>query len=199
MRKESKSVSLAALCAGAVLVLSLTGCAGIDIKSDDSNKSAKKVEIDTPVGGLKVREEADLKALGLTPYPNAKLIANDEDSNSKGANVNISTPFFALKVIAAKYESDDTPDKILEFYKKDMAHYGKVLECKGSSYDAGTKDKDDEMTLKLTCDEKGGDSKNTTLKAGEGSSQHIVDVEPQAKGTHIGLVYIQMRGKAETM
>ncbi len=203
MRKENKFASLATVCAAATLLLVLAGCAGIDVKSNDSDKSGKNVEINTPVGGLKVRKEVDLKALGLTPYPNAKVIPDDENSKGDkdtGANVNISTPFFALKVLAAKYESDDAPDKIIEFYKKDMARYGKVLECKGSSYNAGaSKEKDDDMSLKLTCDEKDGDGKSTTLKVGEGSSQHMVAVEPQGKGSHIGLVYIQMRGKAETM
>jgi hypothetical protein len=203
MRKENKFASLAAVCSGATLLLVLAGCAGIDVKSNDSDKSGKNVEISTPVGGLKVRKEVDLKALGLTPYPNARLAPDDEnskDDKDTGANVNISTPFFGLKVIAAKYESDDAPDKIIDFYKKDMARYGKVVQCKGSDYNASTdKGKDDDLALKLTCDEKDGDGNSITLKAGEGSSQHLVEVDPQQKGAHIGLVYIQMRGKAETM
>src|SRR5260370_26728882 len=127
MRKENKFASLATVCAAATLLLVLAGCAGIEVKSNDSDKSGKNVEINTPVGGLKVRKEVDLKALGLTPYPNAKVIPDDENSKGAkdtGANVNISTPFFALKVRAPKYESDDAPDKIIEFYKKDMARYG---------------------------------------------------------------------------
>jgi hypothetical protein len=167
-------------------------------KSEDG-KEEKNVKISTPLGELKVRKEIDMKELGLTPYPNARLVP-DEKGSDDSANVNISTPFFALKVTAAKYESSDAPEKIVEFYKKDMARYGKVVPCKGSSGSSKSESKDDEISLKLDCNDVSGDSKSTTLKAGEGESQHIVVVEPKDKMTKISLVHIRLRGgNTETM
>ncbi|HZR28656.1 MAG TPA: hypothetical protein VFA71_07735 [Terriglobales bacterium] len=200
MRKENK-FSLPAIVSAVVLLLVLAGCNAVVTKSDDNGKQEKKVEISTPLGGLQVRKDVDPKELGLTPYPNARLLPEEQGSGDSSANVNISTPFFALKVIAAKYESDDPPEKIIDFYRKDMTRYGKVVQCKGSGHNgsqAGS-GKDDDIKLTLTCDDSGSEDKNITLKAGQGESQHMVEIEPQSKGAHIGLVYIQMRGKAESM
>jgi hypothetical protein len=109
----------------------------------------------------------------------------------------MNTPFFHLKVIALDYESDDPPEKVLDFYKKDMARYGKVLECRGTTYNNNV-NAENGMKLELKCDDTGhGDS--TELKAGEGSSQHIVGVSPQGKGSEFGLVYIQLHGSGETI
>jgi len=44
-----------------------------------------------------------------------------------------------------------------------------------------------------------GSGKSTELKAGEGSSQHIVGITPNGKGTEFGVVYIQLHGQGETM
>jgi hypothetical protein len=197
MRKENK---LSLIVGAIALLLVLAGCNAVITKSDDNGKE-KNVEISTPLGGLQVRKNVDLKELGLTPYPNASLLPGEQGSGDSNANVNISTPFFALKVIAAKYESDDAPEKIADFYQKDMARYGKVIRCKGSGHTGSHADsgKEDEAKLTLSCDDSDGEDKSTTLKAGQGQSQHIVEIEPQSKGAHISLLYIQMRGKAESM
>ncbi len=206
MRKENNLTSPKIAFIGLAL-LALAGCNAVISKSDDNGKREKSVQISTPLGELKVRKEIDLKELGLTPYPDARMLPDDQnsDGDNNRANVNISTPFFALRVTAAKYESNDTPEKILDFYKKDMARYGKVVPCKGSNgsgkeSNKKESDKDDDFNLKLDCSDIEGDSKSTTLKAGEGSSQHIVVIEPKGKTTQISLVHIRLHGgKTETM
>jgi len=203
MEKENKFVRLALFSMVLALLLGSAGCTIATSRSEDSDKkgATKKVEISTPLGDLKVRKEVNLKDLGLSPYPNARLLPDEDkpDGDNHG-NVSISTPFFGLKVMAVKYESDDPSEKLIDFYKKDLQRYGKVVSCKGPGHGGHhIKSKDDNLNLELNCDDVEGDSKCTTLKAGEGSSQHIVVVEPQEKGTHVSLVYIQMRGKAETM
>jgi hypothetical protein len=200
MRKENnfspwKTASIA------LFAILLMGCNAIIKKSDKNGKEEKNVQISTPFGDLKVRKEIDLKELGLTPYPDSRPVPDSKGSDDDSANVNISTPFFALKVTAAKYESSDTPTKIIDFYRKDMARYGKVISCKGSSGATKAEHKDDnDFSLKCDCNDVGGDPKNTTLKAGEGSSQHIVVVEPKDNATRIGLVHIRLHGgESETM
>jgi hypothetical protein len=197
MHKENKLSSRKLVFVTLVLFV-LAGCNAVITKSEKDGKE-KNVQISTPLGDLKVRKEIDMKELGLTPYPDAHLLP-DEKGSDDSANVNISTPFFALRVTAAKYESSDAPEKIVEFYKKDMARYGRVVPCKGSGGGSKAEDKDDELSLKLDCNDISGDSKSTTLKAGEGQSQHIVVVEPRDKTTKISLVHIRLRGgNTETM
>ncbi|HEV2113887.1 MAG TPA: hypothetical protein VGR50_07025 [Terriglobales bacterium] len=178
----------------AALVLFALGCSISDRKNDRGSEDA---EIRTPVGGMKVQTNIDPKDVGLTVYPGARLKPSEDSDKDKSANVNISTPFFGLRVVALDYETDDSPQKVLDFYKKEMARYGKVAECKGTSGHVNSHDNGD-LKLTLNCDDTGSGN-STELKAGEGNSQHIVGVTPQSKGAEFGLVYIQLRGKAETM
>jgi len=120
-----------------------------------------------------------------------------EKSDDHGGNVVIDTPAFGLKVIAVKYETDDAPEKVLEFYRKELRQYGKkVLECHPNH------DPDDvnvgEVHGKggeLTCDKDNNDKGSTTeLKAGTEDNQRVVGVEPRGKGTKFALVYVRVRG-----
>jgi len=184
--------------AAVAMVLAFFALLGCSVSEQKNGRGSEDAEIRTPVGGLKVQTNIDPKQVGLAVYPGARLKpAEDSGNNDKSANVNISTPFFGLRVIALDYETDDPPQKILDFYKKDMARYGKVSECKGTSGDVNTGNGDD-IKLSLKCDDTGSGN-STELKAGEGNSQHIVGVTPRDKGTEFGLVYIHIRGKAETM
>lgn len=180
------------------LIASLLSVVGCSI-SENKNGDSENVKIATPVGGLKVQTNIDPKEVGLNVYPGARLKPSEDSDHDKSANVNMNTPFFHLKVIALDYETDDPPAKVLDFYKNDMARYGKVLECDHTSGSGANMNKGDvDMDLKLTCDDTGSGN-NTELKVGEGHAQHVVGVSPQGKGTEFGLVYIQLRGSGETI
>jgi len=110
------------------LTLAATACSmRVDEKGEGKEK---RVEIETPAGELKVRtnEEADVKEIGLPAYPGARP-AKDEDES--GAHVSIATALFGLKVVAAKFESDDSPQKVLAFYRPHLEKYGKGNEWQG--------------------------------------------------------------------
>jgi len=68
--------------------------------------------------------------------PEAKLVEKDDNGGSDRANVNISTPFFGLKLVVVKYASDDAPQKLVDFYTNDLKRYGKILQCNKSGSDA---------------------------------------------------------------
>src|SRR3982751_4832802 len=71
------------------------------------NGKDDNVKIETPLGGLNVNTQADPKDVGLAIYPGAKPNPKPHgDHNS--ANVNISSSFFGVKVVALDYVSDDT-------------------------------------------------------------------------------------------
>ena len=179
---------------GAVTVLALAGLAGCTVhEQKTADNKDKKVEIKTPFGDLKVNTEVDVKETGLPVYPGARPAPRDKhDSNS--ANVNISTGMFGLKVVAVKFESDDPPDKVLNFYRdKVKAYGGKYLECHGLDIDFHGGDDND--TKELTCGKHEGHGDSTELKAGTPDRQHIVSVKPNGNGSQFALVYVNKRGK----
>ncbi len=152
----------------------------------------KKVAVSTPFGDIKVNDKADSRDTGLPVYPGAREKKGDTENENKSANVNMSFGKFALKVVVASYVSDDSPDKILAFYRPELGKYGKVLECKGGSVNY-TYHKSDSKDKELHCDSK-GDSDTTELKVGREELQRIVAVKPSGKGSEFALVYVKTSG-----
>jgi hypothetical protein len=192
-KRFSRWPGVAAAAAAALLLLALGACS---ITTDRQGEGPKKnVDIQTPFGGLKVRTEIDPKDIGLPIYAGARQVP-DEGHDSSSANVTLGIPGFGMKVIAAKFESGDSSDKVLEFYRKEMKAYGNVTECKG-----GITMKGDPGEQELTCETNlSAEMRNKTeLAVGKGPSHRIVSVEPLAKGCKFALVYLQMHGKEGTM
>lgn len=165
----------------------------------DSEGGDKRVDIETPVGELHVSKSADVRDIGLAVYPGARVKEKEEEGQEKSANVNISSNLFGLKVVAIEYQSDDSPDKLIAFYKDQLKKYGKVLECHTSSHgdSAHAKvemgDSEDHESRELKCE---GDNQGSRieLKVGTQDNQHLVSVEPRGKGADFALVYVRTRG-----
>lgn len=183
---------LAAAAAAASLLLCLSACSMTVDKKGEGEKQ-KNVDIETPFGGLKVRTDVDPKDTGLPVYAGARRVPDDEHDTSS-ANVTLGIPGFGMKVIAAKFESDDSSDQVLQFYRKEMKSYGDVTECKGDIDMKG-----DSGDQEITCKSGGGARDKVELVVGKGSSHRIVSVEPRAKGCKFALIYLQMHGKQDTM
>ncbi len=167
--------------------LLLGACSVSQHKSGDK----EDVKINTPVGGMHVTTDADVKEVGMSVYPGAKLKPGDEhDKNS--ANVNINTPFFGLKVVAQTFLSDDSPEKITEYYKKELAKYGSVVQCRGRSH--GTTYKRGEGSQPVSCDNEDHAGDALELKVGTNENQHVVAIKSSGKGTEFSLVYVNARG-----
>jgi len=189
------SFALAGVIGFAALVL-LCAC-DIDVKKEANGKD-KQVNISTPVGGIHVSEQAQASDTGLPVYPGARLKQDTDDGNDKSANVDFSGFGFGIKVVALKYESDDPPDKIIEFYKDRLSKYGKVLECHisghlGTNIDMDTDASKNDKSNELTCTENHGS--NIELKVGKKDDQHIVAVESEGKGSNFSLVYVRTHGR----
>jgi hypothetical protein len=179
-----------------VVTIAVAGCS---IRSSkDSNGEDKDVDIKTPVGSISVHKgEADAKETGLALYPGAQL-NKDRGDDDGGANVNISSPLFGIKVVAAKYKSDDSPEKVLGFYRKEMAKYGKVVGCNGGfamSFHRHDRDSD------VSCDdhEGSGHEYKEELKVGTENNQRIVAVRPSGSGSEFAVVYVRARDEKSTM
>jgi len=174
----------------------LNACS-INVKKDAGDQE-KKVDIETPIGGLHVSKDVDAKEVGLAVYPGARAKEKEDDGEENKANVNISSSFFGLKVVAIEYESDDSPEKITAFYKEQLKKYGDILECHTSKHgghvNAEVKsDSDHNDDSKLSCEE--GSGNTLELKVGTPSNQRIVSITPEKKGTEFALVLVRTRGK----
>ena len=183
-----------------IAVLVLAGCSVHTEKSAD-NKKPERVDVKTPFGSIQVKAQPDPKETGLSVYPGARPHKDNSDDYDS-ANVNISNSMFGVKVVAASFESDDSPAKVLDFYRKQMKSYGPVLECKSGGHGHGHFGRHDngKADEPVTCENGPADPNRIAedgveLKVGTHNRQRIVGIEPQGKGTKFALVYVQLRGK----
>jgi hypothetical protein len=192
----------------AILAMLQPACS-VNVKKESDGED-KQVDISTPIGGIHVSKGADAADTGLPVYPGARLKPEDSNGDDKSANVNISGFGYGIKVVALEFESDDSPAKIVAFYKEPLKKYGSILECHTSVHlDVSTNLNDgsnihlnvspnlshdsDNNSHVLTCSGKPGN--NVELRVGTEENQHIVAVEPEGKGSSFSLVYVRTHGK----
>ena len=185
--------AFATVAASLAALLLLPACS-VNVKKE-ANGQDKQVDVNTLFGGVHVSKQADISDIGLTVYPGARLKEKDSDGSDKSANVNISGFGYGIKVVALEYESDDAPAKVLTFYKDQLKKYGNVLECHTSHLNLDMKKGHRSLndSRELTCD--GEQGSNVELKAGREDDQHIVEVEPEGKGSSFSLVFVRLHGK----
>ena len=185
---------------GSVLVVlalsvSLTGCM---VRSRDGEKGGKDVDISTPLGGMSVKTDsaAVQRKLGLPLYPGA-VPEEKKKNDSSSADVDMNFGAFHLRVLAMGFTSSDSPDKVREFYKKSLAQYSDVIECRNNQ----PVGKPERTGLGLTCSDDNHvhtgrhvehDATEIELKAGSASRQHIVSFQPNGDGTRFGLVSLEL-------
>ena len=185
---------------GLVLVMAtaLTAATGCRIDEHKSgNGNSDDVKIATPFGGMSVKTDQAVVegGVGLSTYPGAVLVKKDKDNGA--ADVNMSFGSFHLGVKAISYRTPDAPDKVLDFYRKDMAKYGTVILCR-AGHAVGSPD---HTQNGLGCDKDHGgkfsvdeESANEELKTGSKLHQHIVGIDSDGTGTKIALVALDLPG-----
>lgn len=173
------------------LILGLAACS-IDV--NDKDKKNEKVDIKTPFANLKVDSSEKSADNGIPVYPGAHLRPAEKDGDNHSANINIGAMGFGLKVIAAEYETSDSPEKVKAFYEDKMKHFGDVLVCNGHSggSDVHMSVHDKDKNQKLSCTDTHGDG--WEIKTGTEDNQHLVSIEPNGSGTRFGTVLVQTRG-----
>jgi len=192
MDKSSFSAMRVLVVCGAVLGILLAGCS-VNVKKEKSGED-KDVDIRTPLGGIHVSKGANPDDVGVPVYPGAHLREKDSDGSDKSANVNISGFGFGLKVVALEYESSDSPEKVVSYYKDQLKRYGNVLVCHTGHLNLNTRPAHgDGESHELTCE--GPSGNNIELKVGTKENQRIVAVEPQGSGSKFSLVYVRTHGK----
>jgi hypothetical protein len=195
-----------------ILVLSLAlaaGLAGCRVHVDKgANGEDKKVQVDTPFGGIHVDTDQTTAAdLGLPVYPGAQAVKGDGDH--KSADVHLGFGKWELKVKVVSYESSDSQEKVTAFYKKALGRFGDVITCQGNS-SVGTpaitaeglscaEDKNnahfdiDTDNFKVDTNKFRSGTNGLELKAGSKRHQHIVGFEnPKDSKTRFSLVALDL-------
>jgi hypothetical protein len=179
------------LAAAFAAATTMSGFAAQPQKSDSDPD--KHLDIQSSVGDLHLGNDADARKAGLPLYPGARLRHDEEE-----ANLSLFTEAFGMKLVVAKYDSDDATGKVIEFYRERLNKYGKVLECHSSELggDVHADMDDDQPSKELKCE---GDNKGpvTELKVGTRDNQHVVAIQPREGrgGSTFALVYVHARGK----
>lgn len=175
----------------AIAAAILLSACSVNVRKDQNGQD-KQVDIRSPLGGIHVSKGVNPEDVGIVVYPGATLKEKGE-GDDKSANVNLSGFGYGLKVVALEYESKDSPDKLVAFYKDRLKKYGNVLVCHtaGMNVNAGIRKHDD--SNELTCE--GDAGRNVELKVGTRDDQHIVAIESAGSGSNFSLVYVRTHGK----
>lgn len=169
------NLALGALTAGMALLLGLVVSLGVRAKAQEEGGA-----------GLVVSGKATPEDVGLPFYPGAKPHKDNKD-DSDAVRMGMWGGGSGFKLVVVKMESDDSPAKVVAFYKKALKKYGAVLDCtNGAPADAAK----DESSKALTCGDDKPEKGGMLFKAGTDKKQHIVGVEPNGKGTVFQLVYV---------
>jgi hypothetical protein len=173
---------------------------GCDV-SHNKNTNGDNVRVSTPFGSMHIKtdKDANIAGIGLSTYPGAVPVKDDDGKDKDAADINLNFGDFHLGVKAASFQTSDSPDKVEAFYRKDMAHFGDIIECRGNK----TVGEPARTSAGLTCrDNDNGKHEfrvsdghdNPELRAGSPDHQHIVGIEPKNGGTRIGLVALDLPG-----
>jgi hypothetical protein len=199
MKRQEAAVKVILIAAAAIAAALATGCQIDSRKSGD----AENVKIATPFGDMSVKTNGAVATggTGIDLYPGAQL-EKKEGKDDSAADVNLSFGKFALRVKAVSYETSDSSDKVIAFYKTHLTKFGPAIECSHNrpvgqpehTPDGLTCDNDHENHITVTDDIHG----KIELKTGSKQHQHIVAIDPQGAGTKIGLVALDLPGDFTT-
>src|ERR1700761_9568880 len=179
-------------------LLALALMAGCHVSNNGKNND---VDLKSPFGSMHIKtdDNVDNAAIGISTYPGSTAWKDDaaeaKEHDNHSADINMSFGDFHLGVKAAALRSTDSQDKIIAFYKKDLARYGDVIECHGhtpigtpthTSQGLGcdTDDKNNHIEI--------SESNQLELRAGSEQHMHIVEVIAKDGAQKIGLVSLDL-------
>src|SRR5271167_3750656 len=178
------------------LALALLVGLTVSVFAQQSSTQDKPFDVRSSLGDMHVGKDADAEKQGLPLYPGARP---KQEKDNDPLNFGILTESFGMKLMIAKYESDDSPAKIIDFYRGKLKKFGKVLECHSQKHGGDVdvnddKDSKDSKDKELKCEDNSGPV--TELKVGTQDNQHVVAIEPgdKSKGTTFALVYVRTHG-----
>ncbi|MBS2032293.1 MAG: hypothetical protein JST54_30615 [Deltaproteobacteria bacterium] len=131
---------------------------------------------------------ADKVDTDVTPYPGARRIEKDEDGDGS-LMLSLMSGAKGLKLSLAKYTTKDAPEKVIAFYKTELAKRGAVTVC------------DAKNAKSEACSGDGvhssDDDKSVELRVGTKDNQRVVAVTPKDKGTELVLLRLELPGSTK--
>lgn len=195
MQRIDVSRALAFAGLAAAIVLLVAGC-NVRVKDAKNGDGKQKVDIESPMGSIHVNTGANIADTGLTAYPGAREVVKGDKSDNESASVSLEGPNGeGMHIVALKFDSDDAPNKVLDYYRGQLKKYGTVTECKGDlDYNGGGPNNEHRIQCRLN------DSGEIALAAGSSEDEkHIVNVKPRDKGSRFDVVYIRIRDRSGTI
>jgi len=168
--------------------VAVLGCCGLLLAQSGQKKSGSQGDADA---GIRFRLQATEKEVGLPIYPGAKP-HQDSKGDSPAANLGLWGETFGFKLVVLKLESKDAPAKVAAFYQKELAKYGKVLDCTKGEPKAGEKNAN-KTPNGLACDDT-PETGAMLFKSGTKGKQHIVGIQSDGQGSVFQLVLLDTRG-----
>lgn len=166
------------LTATALLAIGLASCTGLNAATFSA--------------GVDFAGDVPAEQTGMKVYPGATPIRNRNDE-SESANLQFSFGDYGLKVVAAKLQSADAPDKVAQFYREDLARFGTVLDCTGTGVPPTPPAPKAKKSKVLTCDGDKPRRNGVLLKVGTRDDQRVAEVHPLGSGSKISLVHVKTR------
>jgi len=171
--------------AGAALVigLPLTTACSVSVDHDKYHEQAD-VQIRTPVGHVSVRTGRQLPDTGLAVYPGSVPMRRHREAEA--ADVSVGNSLFGVKVAAANFFSDASPEAIVRYYRTAMRAHGPVTECHGNI---------DFRRHQPVCRGRLF-SHSTQLAVGNEERHRLVSVKRRGSGSEYSVVYVQLAGES---
>jgi len=129
--------------------------------------------------GIGFQISAEGAETGIAVYPGAKALKSDKDSQALSMAFWGGSKDFRLSL--AKYWSADDADRIAEFYRTDLARFGRVVDCSAEPDDT-------------ICGDASREDGVIELRAGKKKDQRIVAISPKTGGCKIVLLHLRTRG-----
>lgn len=138
----------------------------------------------TPLHQIVASEGSRNAAGDIAIYPGASRAATFQTDST---NVSFTGSFADARVVPEKFESDDAPARVLEFYRAAMRAHTDVLECRGNINIRRIR-----RTEKAVCIERPS-SPVVQLAIGTRSHYRVVAVKPRGTATEFALVSVYVR------
>lgn len=134
-------------------------------------------------------KSVDARAVGLPYFPGSWPRKDNKDDDS-AAHIWAMAGAFGFKLAVAKLAANADAPRVADFYRRELARYGKVIDCSRPGRLEMQHDHDDG----LDCHDDHPQPGEIELKAGDKYDQHIADIKPMGRGVSIDLVYVSLKG-----
>jgi hypothetical protein len=155
---------------------------------------------------LKIDDDAKEASSPLSIYPGATR-AKKRGNSSESVKIDFALGSFGFKLNVLTLATEDAPEKVAAYYRRELSRYGELLDCSLPRKDPERLRV--ERETKLRCKNARNDEGVTQFRAGRKNQEYVVVIEPRrigkrddgdgarASGSDISLVYVNLAKNGE--